>query len=131
MIEMDLRQSGFDYIRGNRRREARYRFAFEMSYRCTGGGANRARRGTGTTIDFSSHGLSFASDTPLRMGTKLAVTVNWDTAFSGPVQLKAVGTVVRSEGRRTAVRISNWNFAEHQTSNRGSARKPIASAAAC
>ncbi len=102
-------------IEGERRNERRYTFSFEMAYRFTRGSENENQRGRGTTIDFSSHGLSFVAGKALRPGIRLAVIIQWRSPLGHVAQLEGAGRVVRNPQPCVAVRITNWRFTERST----------------
>lgn len=75
--------------------------------------------GTGRTIDISSKGLLFTSDTPLCVGSWLAVMVDWpSSAIDGAITLAARARVVRCAGGRVGA-VLNWHeFRRHYPSPR-------------
>ncbi len=66
----------------------------------------------GSTIDISSGGVLFTTDSELPHGKLVEVAVNWPARLGGvcPLQLVAVGRVVRSSGLTAAVRIRKYQF---------------------
>jgi hypothetical protein len=66
----------------------------------------------GNMIDMSSSGLRFAAPGPLETGRPLAVAIDWPVLLDGRVQLQLIlaGTVVRSTGTETAMRIQRREF---------------------
>src|SRR5436190_12581120 len=68
--------------------------------------------GSGRTIEMSSSGLSFTANTPLSIGQRLEVSIDWPVPLDGGVRLQIVawGGVVRSAGAVTAIRIERHNF---------------------
>jgi hypothetical protein len=68
--------------------------------------------GSGHTIDMSSSGLSFTGDTPLSIGQRLEVSIDWPVVLDGGVQLRLVvsGVVVRISGDVTAILIERHDF---------------------
>jgi hypothetical protein len=66
---------------------------------------------SGQTIDLSSSGLSFTTDTPLPIGQKLDLSINWPFQLDGDqLQLVASGVVVRTSGAVTALRIERYEL---------------------
>jgi hypothetical protein len=70
------------------------------------------QNGFGRTIDVSSSGLSFTTDTPLSIGQRLDVSIGWPVLFDGGHQLQIVasGVVVRTIGAITALRVERYDF---------------------
>jgi hypothetical protein len=60
----------------------------------------------------SSSGLSFTADTPLSIGQRLHMSIDWPVLLDGGVQLQLVasGVVVRSGGAVIAMRIERHEF---------------------
>src|SRR6266542_4700512 len=96
-----------EVIGGNRRSAQRHAFEMEMSYRCKEG--KRTYTGTGTTIDFSSNGLSFRPDRLLAVGSGLTFRIFWP-APNTTVDLIGSGKVVRSSGAEVGVKVAEWSF---------------------
>jgi hypothetical protein len=71
-----------------------------------------AEIGSGRTIDMSSSGLSFTADTPLSIGQRLHMSIDWPVLLDGGVQLQLVasGVVVRTDGAVTALRMDRHEF---------------------
>jgi hypothetical protein len=68
--------------------------------------------GSGRTIDLSSSGLSFTAEGRLLTGQQLDVSINWPVLLDGRVQLQLIvsGSVVRTDGSVTALRIERHEF---------------------
>jgi hypothetical protein len=68
--------------------------------------------GTGSSIDLSSGGIAFTSDTPLRVGSYLELSISWPVLLNQTCALKLVasGRVVRSEQNRTAISLDRYEF---------------------
>jgi hypothetical protein len=66
--------------------------------------------GTGSSIDLSSGGIAFTSDTPLRVGSYLELSISWPVLLNQTCALKLVasGRVVRSEQNRTAISLDRY-----------------------
>ena len=91
-----------------RRSSNRFPFRQELRYQV---GADKSER-VGQTIDMSSSGILFSAQEEVQPGRKIQVSVCWPARLDGtcPLQLVAVGWVVRSEGRVTALRIGRYEF---------------------
>ena len=68
--------------------------------------------GTGTTLNFSSSGIQFTTESQLPVGRNIEFSVNWPVELDGACALKFVarGVVVRSAVDYAAVRIYNHEF---------------------
>jgi PilZ domain len=68
--------------------------------------------GSGRTMDLSSSGLCFSTDTPLSPGQRLDVSIDWPALLDGGVHLQLIisGVVVRTNGTVTAVQIQRHEF---------------------
>ena len=95
----------------DRRGSVRFPVNLELRYSVVGR-CGPAENGSGRTIDMSSSGLSFTADTPLSVGLRLDVSIDWPVLLDGGVQLQIVasGVVVRTSGGDTAIRIERHDF---------------------
>jgi PilZ domain-containing protein len=68
--------------------------------------------GVGETVDISSSGILFTTSEPLPVGRLVEVSVNWPAQLDGrvPLQLVAVGPVVRATDTKAAVRVRGYEF---------------------
>jgi hypothetical protein len=68
--------------------------------------------GSGTTLDMSSNGISFASDQPVKVGSYLEMSVSWPVLLNQACPLKLVvsGKVVRSEGGVVGLHMDRHEF---------------------
>ena len=68
--------------------------------------------GTGSSIDLSSGGIAFTSDTPVRIGSYLELSISWPVLLNSTCGLKlgASGPVVRSDRNRTAISLDRYEF---------------------
>src|SRR5215470_9766751 len=94
-----------DSISGNRRQDRRYQIKLDLKWKLI-----RRRRvldtGTGQTVDLSSGGLLFDAGRHLPEGLNVELSVTWPVLLHNvaPMQLLAIGRIVRSSGHRVAVR---------------------------
>ena len=67
---------------------------------------------TGQTIDVSSSGLRFMAAHPVRVGHGVVISIDWPVRLDGVIalQLMVNGSVVRSSGKETAVRLEGYAF---------------------
>jgi hypothetical protein len=94
-----------------RRDSKRFPFHEELQYR------ERNRRGenlagAGRTLDMSSSGILFSTQESIQVGSIVEVSVDWPASLNGtcPLNLVAVGLVVRSEGHWAAILIQRYGF---------------------
>ena len=101
----------FDTIAGDRRRDRRYGLELDLRWKLI-----RRRRllesGEGRTVDVSSGGVLFDAGRPLPSGLNVELSITWPVMLHNvaPLQLLAYGKIVRSEGRRTAIRMVQHEF---------------------
>jgi hypothetical protein len=100
-----------DKIAGDRRSDRRYDIALDLRWKVI-----RRRRvldaGTGITLDLSSGGILFETDRPLPTGLNVELAISWPVLLHNvaPLQLVVTGRIVRTSGRRTAVRMIQHEF---------------------
>jgi c-di-GMP-binding flagellar brake protein YcgR len=94
-----------------RRETRRYDLHLPIHYRVSQKGTI-TRWGTGTTREISTSGLSFRTRKPLPVGSHVEMIVDWPAKYSEeqPMDLQLTGFVVRSDGSRTAVRVTSRRF---------------------
>ena len=68
--------------------------------------------GVGKTINMSSNGVLFSTEEYLLPGKRLELSISWPAQLDAKVSLKLVarGRVVRSEERRAAIEIHQYEF---------------------
>src|SRR4051812_31880667 len=95
----------------DRRDSVRVPVNLELGYSVVGH-RRPAENGSGRAINISSSGLSFIADTPLSIGQRLDVSIDWPVLLDGRVELRIVasGVVVRINGAVTAIRIERHQF---------------------
>ena len=93
--------------RSNRRYELRLPLHYRVSHR-----ESMSLAGTGTTRELSSVGLSFRCRRPLPVGSHIELTIDWPALYDQvkPMELVVTGIVARSDGGRTAVRLTSKRF---------------------
>jgi hypothetical protein len=100
-----------DRIGGERREARRYALELTLHWRLL----YRRRlvgSGIGRTRDLSSGGMLLAIDRMFPEGSHLEISLAWPALLNGvsPLKLMATGTVLRSDGRLTAVRALRYEF---------------------
>lgn len=130
--ERDLLKLEADRISGDRRRDARYAISLDLRWKLI-----RRRKvldqGLGRTVDFSSGGILIETDRVLPPGLDVELSIAWPVMLHNvaPLQLVATGRIVRSNGRKTAIRMTQHEFrtvavpTEHRASTPGTVRTPI------
>jgi hypothetical protein len=119
-------------IAGDRRGDRRYDLRLDMRWKLI-----RRRRvldqGSGRTFDVSSGGIFFDAGRPLPLGLNVEISVAWPVLLHNvaPLQLVVSGRIVRTEGNRVAIRMSQHEFrtvgipSDHRNALAGAARVPV------
>ena len=100
-----------DGIAGDRRSDRRYDLRLDLRWKLI-----RRRRiletGTGETVDFSSGGVLFNPGRPLPLGLNVELSIAWPVLLHNTAQLQLVvsGKIVRSQGTRTAIQMTQHEF---------------------
>jgi hypothetical protein len=125
-------QPEIETIAGDRRGDRRYDLRLEMRWKLI-----RRRRvldqGAGRTLDVSSGGIFFDAGRPLPSGLNVELSISWPVLLHNvaPLQLMVSGKIVRAEGSRTAIRISQHEFrtvgipADHRSLLADASRAPV------
>lgn len=96
-------------------RERRASRRYEMPLRLRWKVLRRKRlleTGTGTTVDLSSTGILFETDTELPLDGAIKLFIAWPILLDGslPIQLVVAGRITRIAGRKLAIAISQYEF---------------------
>jgi PilZ domain len=93
------------------RRRRRYRIELPLRYQIKIG-SRLSSQGVGRTCNISSDGVMFEADHPLNNGKFVKLSLEWPALLDGIHQMILVvdGTIVRTHGRRTAVRVIRTEF---------------------
>jgi c-di-GMP-binding flagellar brake protein YcgR len=95
----------------DRRASRRYEISLKLRWKVL-----RRKRlletGTGTTLDFSSAGILFRTDTKLPLDGTLELSIAWPILLHDalPMQLTVAGRIVRVSGRDVAIAITQYEF---------------------
>jgi hypothetical protein len=93
-----------------RRSARRYELHLPLHYRVSQRGY-LALSGTGVTRELSSAGLSFRSRRPLPVGGHVELAMEWPAKHGdAPLEFIVTGIIIRSDGGRTAVRLTSKRF---------------------
>lgn len=92
---------------GERRLRQRYKMGLVIRVR-TFDGRGTAKWYIGRTCDMSTIGVSFRCSQALPVNVRVEMVIDWPSKKDGdhPIYVRAVGHVVRSHGRKTAVQMS-------------------------
>jgi PilZ domain-containing protein len=95
----------------DRRVNQRFGIHLPIHFRISQKGAT-SRWGSGITIDISSGGVAFRCRRPLPVGAHIEMLIDWPAKFDDayPVELQSTGFIVRSDGNKTAVRMTARHF---------------------
>lgn len=111
MTDRDEKASAVVTIGGERRSDRRYALRLDLRWKLI-----RRRRileaGQGSTVDFSSGGVLFETERAMPVGLNVELSIAWPVLLHNVSQLQLVvsGKVVRSQGRRTAIRMTQHEF---------------------
>ena len=94
-----------------RRTKRRFHIEQEVRYKLLYG-QRIAETGRGTTVNISSGGLWFTTDSTLTAGIPVEISMNWPVLLndSCPMKLMIYGCVLRSNERGAAVAIERYEF---------------------
>src|ERR1700730_6680323 len=101
----------FESPRPDQRRYPRYPIRLDLQYKLLKHGPVN-RTGSGTTLNISTGGIFFETDDPLPKHGQIDVEMNWPFLLdgAGPLKLLVQGRIVRTDARRTAVKVSRYEF---------------------
>jgi PilZ domain-containing protein len=93
-------------------RRSRLRFSFELRVGFRTLGRSYPVTGMGRIVNMSSTGMLIACQQEVSPGTAVELNIDWPTRLDGriPLQLVAVGTVVRREVFSFAVSLERYHF---------------------
>ena len=94
-----------------RRTSNRFPIAEDLNYRVFMS-RQCSQVGAGRTINISSSGVLFTTETQLTPGKRLEIAVNWPAQLNNqcPLKLIASGRIVRVEDGRAAIQIDRYEF---------------------
>jgi len=98
---------------GNEReRRSKNRYPIQLSVKYHTLAKTRRLSGAGHTVNLSSSGIFVETDVRIPVGSKLEVNIEWPTLLDGtiPLQISAVGKVVRSAESGFAFAFSQYQF---------------------
>ena len=97
--------------RPDQRRHPRYPITLDLQYKLLNHGPVN-RTGSGRTVNISTGGIFFETDDTLPKHGQIDVEMNWPFLLDGacPLKLLVQGRIVRTDARRTAVKVSRYEF---------------------
>jgi hypothetical protein len=93
-------------------RRACPRFPLKLALTCRIGGSHPAAASVGLTVNISSAGLLFASESTFVPGQRVQVIVDWPARLNGRIPLSLVldGRILRCENGQAAVLVRRHEF---------------------
>jgi hypothetical protein len=84
----------------------------DIRYKVLGGRKRVKQVGTGKTVNISSGGVLFTTETPLTEGERVELAVSWPAQLDDQVPLKlvAMGRLVRTDETKAAMAIERYEF---------------------
>jgi hypothetical protein len=110
-IETTLVSSAGHALVRERRASRRYEIPLRLRWKVL-----RRKRlletGTGTTVDLSSTGIHFETDTKLPLDGAVELSIAWPILLDGSLamQLVVAGRIARVAGRKVAIAITQYEF---------------------
>ena len=95
-----------------RRGSSRLPIERDVRYRILGSGKTVVQAGTGKTLNISSRGVLFTTQSGLPEGKRVELAISWPAQLNNAVPLKfvAVGVLVRAETTQAAITIEKHEF---------------------
>jgi hypothetical protein len=96
----------------DRRSSNRMPITREVRYRVLGGKQRVKQAGCGKTLNMSSRGVLFTTESTLTAGEQIELAVSWPALLNGvlPLKLVAQGRLVRIEEKQAAIAIDKYEF---------------------
>ena len=100
----------------DRRGTDRFPIESDLRYKLVGGKAV-PDTGMGRTLNMSSSGVLFTSETQLPVGRRVELSVDWPAQLNEHCGLKlvALGRIIRSSAEAAAIRIDKYDFRTRAT----------------
>ena len=95
-----------------RRTSKRLPIERDVRYKVLGGKKRLIQVGSGRTLNMSSGGVLFTTESALLQGELLELSVSWPALLNNlvPLKLVAVGRLVRVEEKQAAIAILRYDF---------------------
>jgi hypothetical protein len=109
--EWEFLAEGDEAIAVDRRINRRYNLKLDLRWKLIRR-KKVVEQGTGVTLDISSGGVLFEPGRHLAHGHTTELSISWPALLNGasPLQLVVFGPVVRADGGRAAIRITQHEF---------------------
>ena len=97
---------------GERRISNRLPIEQDVRYKVFGGKLNVKHEVSGRTLNISSGGILFTTESSLPAGARLELSVSWPARLDDttPLKLVAMGILIRSNGEYAAMSIERYEF---------------------
>src|ERR1700730_3106663 len=84
----------------------------EVRYKVLGGKKTVKQAGLGKTLNMSSGGVLFTTETPLPQGERVELAVSWPAQLNDvlPLKLVAMGRLVRTAEFEAAISVERYEF---------------------
>jgi PilZ domain len=96
----------------DRRTSNRMPIEREVRYKVMGGKKTIKQAGLGKTLNMSSGGVLFTTETPLPAGERVELNVSWPAQLNDvlPLKLVAMGRLVRTDETQAAISVERYEF---------------------
>src|SRR5262249_38688328 len=96
----------------DRRASNRLPIERDVKYRVLGGKRTVKQVGSGKTVNMSSGGVLFTTESALPEGERVELAVSWPAQLNDtlPLKLVAVGRLVRTDETQAAISIERYEF---------------------
>jgi hypothetical protein len=84
----------------------------DVRYKVLGAKKSIKESGLGKTVNMSSGGVLFTTETPLPAGERVEIAVSWPAQLNDtlPLKLVAMGRLVRTEDAQAAIAVERYEF---------------------
>jgi len=84
----------------------------DVRYKVLGGKKTIKQVGLGKTLNMSSGGVLFTTESPLPEGERVEIAVSWPAQLNDvlPLKLVAMGRLVRAEDSQAAISVERYEF---------------------
>ena len=99
-------------VNDDRRSSNRLPIERDVRYKVLGGKKSVKQVGTGKTLNMSSGGVLFTTESPLPEGARVELAVSWPAQLNNtlPLKLVALGRLVRTDDAQAAIAIERYEF---------------------
>ena len=96
----------------DRRSSNRMPIERDVRYKVLGGKKTIKQVGLGKTLNMSSGGVLFTTESPLPEGERVEIAVSWPAQLNDvlPLKLVAMGRLVRAEDSQAAISVERYEF---------------------